>query len=467
VGRVWLRAGPGVQYAVVSEILAGTRLPLLGSSPDGEWVQVSYPPAPQGTAWIYSKLITQIQDDIPNNTPADATAALQVSATNARRESDRLYIDVCFELPDNRDWTIFDALLEYGSEGMWREVPPAESILLSITEPPAADSSGQRCDTLEFHLFSEKYITNPRLDILSVVAEPREGGSCALYLNEVQSRLDAQNSGIRIACEEAPHSLGQATVVQWPEGMSQQDALWIVQKAYRDMNTVKGPWIFPLDETQLAPPQRESGDSPPLAGLLELHDLRVSNFPMPGWLHLLTRHFEREINGATSAVDGPATEYQLDAWYYLDEQGQLAQAVERRLSNEGQASQVRVLQDALWHDLNTNEVTPHDPAASFHLDFGFLADAAYAVKTGKRLTRQPAYAEGIYLGDQYVLEDETCIKKALFDPYSGQLLSLYVYTVNPGASGPPEETDLLSSVVVLSIETPAEAPDEVLAYFLK
>lgn len=52
-----LRSGPGPLYERVGVMLYGQKLPARGRSPKGEWVQVVYPSAPGGLAWVYSYLV--------------------------------------------------------------------------------------------------------------------------------------------------------------------------------------------------------------------------------------------------------------------------------------------------------------------------------------------------------------------------------------------------------------------------
>ncbi len=53
-----LRAGPNQLFDRVGVLLAGQRVPAVGKSPKGEWIQVLYPGAPGGKAWIYEPLVT-------------------------------------------------------------------------------------------------------------------------------------------------------------------------------------------------------------------------------------------------------------------------------------------------------------------------------------------------------------------------------------------------------------------------
>lgn len=52
-----LRAGPNQLFDRVGVLLIGQRVPAVGKSPKGEWIQVLYPGAPGGKAWVYEPLV--------------------------------------------------------------------------------------------------------------------------------------------------------------------------------------------------------------------------------------------------------------------------------------------------------------------------------------------------------------------------------------------------------------------------
>ena len=60
-GEVNLRRGPGTTFEVISTAAPGTEFQAIGSSQDGNWIQIEYPDAPTGVAWIYAALV-QIGD---------------------------------------------------------------------------------------------------------------------------------------------------------------------------------------------------------------------------------------------------------------------------------------------------------------------------------------------------------------------------------------------------------------------
>lgn len=53
-----LRAGPNQLFDRVGILLVGQRAPAIGKSPKGEWIQVLYPGAPGGKAWVYEPLVS-------------------------------------------------------------------------------------------------------------------------------------------------------------------------------------------------------------------------------------------------------------------------------------------------------------------------------------------------------------------------------------------------------------------------
>lgn len=73
--QINLRAGPSsVYYDIVGVLVVGQQVPALGVSSGGDWIQVAYPGAPGGVAWVYEPLITvsgslPIIDPPPTPTP--------------------------------------------------------------------------------------------------------------------------------------------------------------------------------------------------------------------------------------------------------------------------------------------------------------------------------------------------------------------------------------------------------------
>ena len=62
--QINVRGGPGTDYPIVGVLVAGQRVPALGRSVGGDWVQISYPGVESGVAWVYSYLVT-VDGELP------------------------------------------------------------------------------------------------------------------------------------------------------------------------------------------------------------------------------------------------------------------------------------------------------------------------------------------------------------------------------------------------------------------
>jgi hypothetical protein len=56
--QINVRSGPSTDYPIIGVLIAGQRVPALGRSVGGNWVQIAYPGVEGGTAWVYSPLVT-------------------------------------------------------------------------------------------------------------------------------------------------------------------------------------------------------------------------------------------------------------------------------------------------------------------------------------------------------------------------------------------------------------------------
>ena len=63
--QINVRAGPhSVIYDKVGVLIVGQQVPAIGRTPGGDWVQIVYPGAPGGVAWVYTPLV-----DVRGNLP--------------------------------------------------------------------------------------------------------------------------------------------------------------------------------------------------------------------------------------------------------------------------------------------------------------------------------------------------------------------------------------------------------------
>jgi hypothetical protein len=65
--QVNVRNGPGTEangYQIVGVLIVGQQVPALGMSPGGDWIQIAYPGAPGGVAWVWEPLV-DVQGNLP------------------------------------------------------------------------------------------------------------------------------------------------------------------------------------------------------------------------------------------------------------------------------------------------------------------------------------------------------------------------------------------------------------------
>lgn len=64
--QINVRGGPGGDgaYPVVGVLIAGQQVPALGRSEGGLWIQIAYPGAPGGVAWVYTPLV-EVSGSLP------------------------------------------------------------------------------------------------------------------------------------------------------------------------------------------------------------------------------------------------------------------------------------------------------------------------------------------------------------------------------------------------------------------
>jgi hypothetical protein len=190
---------------------------------------------------------------------------IEISASNFRLEAAQLLVDVCFEMPDTSDWTVWSAALD-GDKGagvLSASIPievrdlPVEGKQRVIrfdqmggsvtTWEPAADSQkGLRCDTLYFDVQSDQEAAGVTLTIDAIAAYPREGEVCeAAYLEKVQKALDTRYTGIVVQCKIGDGTAG-LVIASKPDTLSDTDAeaLLYSNDLFLDVHGIRGPWVF-------------------------------------------------------------------------------------------------------------------------------------------------------------------------------------------------------------------------------
>lgn len=188
-----------------------------------------------------------------------------ISVTNFRYESEEIKVDLCFQVPNNADWRVWDATLQTENTNlllstiapreMTQTLPDRKRLITTYLsdiiwqEIPHDGQPDYLCETLGFITFehgvnlAQVDLTQVKLIIHSLGALPREGEECSVYLDRVQSQLDARGAGIKVDCVTQDAG-SQVVITQKPAEMSQSDAEEMVARMNIDSSLVKGPWIF-------------------------------------------------------------------------------------------------------------------------------------------------------------------------------------------------------------------------------
>jgi uncharacterized protein YraI len=93
--QINVRAGPGSEgvYPVVGILQQGEKVPALGRSPGGDWIQIVYPTVNGGIAWVYSYLVTLSGGELPIVEPPP-TLTPQVTPTIDPTLAAQLIVDI-------------------------------------------------------------------------------------------------------------------------------------------------------------------------------------------------------------------------------------------------------------------------------------------------------------------------------------------------------------------------------------
>jgi hypothetical protein len=91
--QINIRNGPGTEYDKVGVLIAGQQVPAIGRSAQGLWIQILYPGVPEGTAWVYSFLVSVPTGDLPIIAPP-ATPTPRVTPTIDPTLAAQFIIDV-------------------------------------------------------------------------------------------------------------------------------------------------------------------------------------------------------------------------------------------------------------------------------------------------------------------------------------------------------------------------------------
>jgi len=189
---------------------------------------------------------------------------MRVTASDLAVNDDQISVRVCFDLPDNRDWTITYpdsvvlAINDY--EYPWSGGTLVEMVGFPIdgqqsiaelngerlefkTVPASPGNTPHLCNVINFEKPKEAF-TSAKLVIHFILGRPRGDGECSpTYIDKAQQVMDSHQPGIIVGCTE--ESFG-VVVLEKPDDMTleEADSLLHSREVLIDIQGVRGPWVF-------------------------------------------------------------------------------------------------------------------------------------------------------------------------------------------------------------------------------
>lgn len=196
--------------------------------------------APTVTPFISESYPTAGADSISID---QLVSGVNVHVERAWQEGKQVYAEVCFTLPDDSDWTIWNASLKY-ADVVLQEYG---ATLLNSQAPYGDGQPGQRCDTLEFYVPPDANLSSVTVSIGAIASFPRQEDYCTIYMPKIQQVLNERGSGIVLACSDV-NGVMTMQITGKPDSMSQEEAEQLV---YSDeFFTITGPWEFTFNLAQ-------------------------------------------------------------------------------------------------------------------------------------------------------------------------------------------------------------------------
>ncbi len=189
----------------------------------------------------------EINPAYPTNQAPQSNTSLTVSGftvnlQRAWRDGKQVNADICFALPDNSDWTIWEAHLDFAGQS----VSDFSTDMLS-KQVATQGNPGTRCDELGFYVPPDADLSAASLTIQSLGAYPSQDEYCSLYLPKIQQTLNDRGVAIKLNCADVNGAMTMQ-ITSKPNNMSQDEA---EQMVYSDeFYTVSGPWTFPVTLSQ-------------------------------------------------------------------------------------------------------------------------------------------------------------------------------------------------------------------------
>jgi len=194
---------------------------------------------PTATAYIDPSYPTE---QVSIASPNQSASGIDVRMDTVWRDGKNVNANVCFTLPDESDWSIWAASLNYGGN-----VSQEYGTTLASLQEAVNGLPGQRCDTLTFLVAPDADLSSATITVDAIGSQPRDDEYCSLYMPKIQQALLERGIGIMLECVDVNGVLTMQ-ITSFPPEMTQEQAEQIVFSD--EFYTIKGPWSFSFSLTQ-------------------------------------------------------------------------------------------------------------------------------------------------------------------------------------------------------------------------
>jgi LysM repeat protein len=416
--EVFVRGGPGIVYFPTAPLEPGTRLPIIGRSPQGDWLQVVLADDPSRVGWVFFNQV-DVEGSLEGQTiqalpatssllppeagrPALARAACATpvhpsdSSEFGQRPGlliggDTLQVgDFTFDL-----WLHCDSVFGTSGGNLDAQSEVAGLGIYAFWTYHGADQMG---DTQEYSGI-EPYVA-------------LRGGS----VNLVDGSGGGMDLGLQFPLEIIPDfskidraPLRFVYVLQTPQGETQGAVLAFTLERQADGFYARQVSVAPWqgDSGQLSDALRRAKIATPtppvpVKDLAELYPIwketvdllngwQASLLSGPGWVHLTNRQID---NNGTNQLFGGRTEILSEDWYQLDAQGFVTTMAHQDRGTDGAILQQSYTRNGRTVNLTFGTNHPADLAFRLNLVVGYSDGLLRAFKSGIPVDRSQTTLDG-------------------------------------------------------------------------
>ena len=404
---VLVRSGPGIVYFPTEPLEPGKRVPIVGRSSQGDWLQLAQ------IGWVFFNqvkieglLADQTIQGLPVTSPllppepnkpvlSQAACATSIQPADQPDFGDRPGLLIGGDTIQVGDFTL-DLWLQcdsvFGASGGYLDAQ-SEIAGLGIYAGWTYHGTPQEGDIHTYAGF-EPYV------------RPYGG-----YGDLMDGSGDGANLGLQFPLQVIPAwtqidelPLRFNYLLQPPDGEALGGVLSFTLKrepqGFQPVEIAVAPW---QGDIALLRERQASGISPvPTKDPAELYPIwkeavdllngwQASLLSGPGWIHLVDRRFD---SGGGNQLFGGRTEILSEEWYQRDEQGFVATRAHLDRGTDGTILQQSYTQDGRTVNLTFGIDEPADPAFQLDLASGYSQALLSALRSGSQIVRSETVFEG-------------------------------------------------------------------------